>query len=82
MNNPFKIDVDLPRGDEIAGKVRLAFTVPYMWFAFYRPMGVLGPLKLDKNEQQRAKEDVCRKFATMIAEEMMRCWPEDKELEK
>lgn len=82
MNNPFKIEVDPPSGDEIAGKVRIAFTVPYLWFAFHRPMWILGPRKQSEQEKEREKRRVAQHFGDMITEEILRCWPKDKELEK
>lgn len=79
--NPFNIEIELPNefDNNGCGKIRLAFQVPYMWFGFWQNPGVLGPRKLDAREMECHKRDVARKFAEMVADEILRCWPEEKE---
>lgn len=78
--NPFKIEIELPNEfDNGCGKIRLAFQVPYMWFGFWQKPGILGDTKMSKREMECHKRDVARKFAEMVGNEILRCWPEEEE---
>jgi hypothetical protein len=78
--NPFEIEIDVPEDEDMAGKVRLTFKVPYMWFAFYQPLNVLGYTRIqDDDEWLRCQKNrIAEEFGRMVTDEILRCWPKEE----